>query len=541
MSFLASRFSPLRGRDRLRALSLHGQFFATARRCWNQLAIADSTGQRLTYGRALTAALLFAHAIRRRTPGERMVGLLLPASAGGALANIGTLAAGRIPVNLNFTAGGDSMAVAIERCGINTILTSRKFLERSGIALKPTPAGSAAPVIVFLEDLRAGIGAVDKLTAAMEARFLPLSSLNRRYGPVPDADNLATVIFSSGSTGSPKGVMLSHRNILANIDGFADIFPMTADDCFIGVLPFFHSFGLTGTLWFPLLSGCAVVFHPNPMDAKVIGELAAEYKATMLIATPTFVTAYMRRCTREQFAHMHHVVVGAEKLRQPLADAFHAQYGIELTEGYGCTEMSPVVAVNTAHAGVPTPSKPGSVGRPIKGVLAKVVDQHTGKGPLVDQPGLLLVRGDSLMRGYLEEPERTAEAMRDGWYVTGDVASMDADGFITITDRVSRFSKIGGEMVPHLRIEDAINDVLGEAAAAVTALPDEARGERIIAFYTKSDVTPAQIWEGLSESPLPKLWLPRRDNIHLVDALPTLGSGKLDLRGLRELAQRMAG
>ncbi len=517
-------------------MSLHGQFFRTARRCWNQLAIADSTGQKLTYGRSLTAVLLFANEIRRRTPEQRMVGLLLPASAGGALANIATLAAGRIPVNLNFTAGEDSMAVAVERCGIRTVITSKRFLEKAGIALKPTPSGSAAIELVFLEDIRAGIGAVDKITAAAEARLRPLSSLTRKYGHVPDLDNIATVIFSSGSTGSPKGVMLSHRNILSNIDGFADIFPMTADDCFIGVLPFFHSFGLTGTLWFPLLSGCAVAFHPNPMDAKVVGELAETYKCTMLIATPTFINAYMRRCTKEQFATLHHVIVGAEKLRRPLADAFKAQYGIELTEGYGCTEMSPVVAVNTAHAGVTPASKPGTVGKPVKGVFAKVVDQHTGEGPIIDQPGLLLVRGDSLMRGYLQEPERTTEAMRDGWYVTGDIASIDADGFITITDRVSRFSKIAGEMVPHLKIEDAINEVLGEVGAAVTAVPDDTRGERLVAFYITGTETPDAIWKQLNETSLPKLWLPRRDSIFLVDAIPTLGSGKVDLRRLKELA-----
>ena len=522
-------------------MSLHGQFFATARRCRSQLAIADSTGQKLTYGRALTAVLLFAKQIRRRTPDERMIGLLLPASAGGAVANIATLAAGRIPVNLNFTAGEDSMAVAIERCGIRTIITSKKFLEKAGISLKPTPPGSPAPELVFLEDIRAGIGWADKLAAAVEARMMPLGALKKRYGPVANKDALATVIFSSGSTGTPKGVMLSHRNILANIEGFADIFPMTADDCFIGVLPFFHSFGLTGTLWFPMLSGCAVVFHPNPMDAKVVGELAATFKGTMLIATPTFVNAYMRRCTKEQFANIHHVVVGAEKLRQPIANAFTAQFGIELTEGYGCTEMSPVVAVNTAHAGVAQPSKQGTVGRAVKGVQAKVVDQHTGEGPLVGREGLLLVKGDNLMLGYLGEPERTAEAIRDGWYQTGDIASIDEDGFITITDRLSRFSKIAGEMVPHLKIEDAINDVLGEACAAVTAVPDDARGERLVAFYTKMDVDPAHVWDQLSKTSLPKLWLPRRDNIFAIESLPTLGSGKLDLRGLRELAQRYAG
>ena len=457
-----------------------------------------------------------------------MVGLMLPASVGGALANIATLAAGRIPVNLNFTAGGDSIAVAIERCKIRTIITSKTFLEKAGIA--------GTPAMVFLEDIRKSVTRTDKLTALLHAKLAPMALLRQQYGSTTDPDALATVIFSSGSTGVPKGVMLTHKNILNNIDGFADLFPMTARDCFIGVLPFFHSFGLTGTLWFPLISGCAVAFHPNPMDAKVVGELAATYQGTMLIATPTFANAYMRRCTREQFQHMRHVVVGAEKLRQPLADAFAQHFGVGLMEGYGCTEMSPVISVNFARAGAPKPSKPGSVGRPIKGVSAKVVDQHTGEGPVVGREGLLLVKGDCLMRGYLGEPERSSEVLRDGWYVTGDIGSIDDDGFITITDRLSRFSKIGGEMVPHLRIEDAINEVLGEVCAAVTAVPDESRGERLVAFYTRQDVPASHVWEQLNQTALPRLWLPRKDHVIPVEAIPTLGSGKIDLRGLRQMA-----
>lgn len=490
--------------------------------------MADSTGQKLSYAQALIATLAFARAIRRRTEGQEMVGLMLPASVGGALANIATLAAGRIPVNLNFTAGGDSMAIAIERCGIRTIITSKTFLDKAGIA--------STPAMVFLEDIRKSVTRRDKVTALVHAKAVPLPILSRLYGPQKDADALATVIFSSGSTGIPKGVMLSHKNILSNIDGFADLFPMTPSDCFIGVLPFFHSFGLTGTLWFPLLKGCAVAFHPNPMDAKVIGELAETYRGTMLIATPTFANAYMRRCTREQFRHMRYVIVGAEKLRMALAEAFVDHFGVPIVEGYGCTEMSPVISVNVAHSGVTPASKPGSVGRPIKGILARVVDQHTGEGPLIDREGLLLVRGDSLMRGYLGEPERTAEVLRDGWYVTGDIASIDADGFITITDRLSRFSKIGGEMVPHVRIEDAINELLGEVCAAVTAVPDDTRGERLVAFYTKVDVPASHVWEQLNQTALPRLWLPRRDHVIAVDAIPTLGSGKVDLRALRAMA-----
>ena len=512
---------------------LHGSFIRIAKRVWRRFAMADSTGQKLTYGRALLSALLLGRRIARRVGQDEMVGVLLPASVGGALANIAVLTAGKIPVNLNFTAGPEAMEGAVAQCAIGTIVTSKRFLDKASI--QPTAA------MVFLEDLAKAIGPAEKLTMLLQSRCLPTSWLMRRYGGHGrTSESLATVIFSSGSTGVPKGVMISHANILANVDSLAQIFPMTRDDCFIGVLPFFHSFGLTGTLWFPLLQGCGVAFHPNPLDAKTVGELTATYRGSMLISTPTFCQAYLRRCTKEQFAHLKYAIVGAEKLREPLAAAFREQFGIDLLEGYGCTEMSPVVAVNrpnVEHWGErQTGTKPGSVGHPIPGVAAKVVDQITGEGPIFGREGLLLVTGANMMRGYLGQPERTAEVIRDGWYVTGDIAKMDEDGFIFITDRLSRFSKIGGEMVPHVKIEDTINMLLGEACSAVTAMPDATRGERLVAFYVRAEVAPEDLWERLCQTELPRLWLPRRDSLVQVEAIPTLGTGKVDLRRLKQLA-----
>ena len=517
---------------------LHTAFMRTARRRWRHPAMADSTGQRVTYGRALVGSLLLAREIARRTPDQDAVGLLLPSSVGGAMANIATLVAGRIPVNLNFTAGEDAITAALAQAGIRTIVTSRVFLEKASLEERPG--------MVFLEDVRKDIRPMAKLKTLLAARVLPMRMLERRYvrTRVAAADgagqHLATIIFSSGSTGQPKGVMITHANILSNVDSLAQIFPTTRDDCFVGVLPFFHSFGLTGTIWFPLLQGCRVVYHPNPMDARTIGELAQAHRGSMLISTPTFCQSYLRRCTPEQFSSLKYAIVGAEKLREPLAAAFRERFGVPLLEGYGCTEMSPVVAVNRPDvAGVKIRqigTKPGSVGHPIPGVAAKVVDQHTGEGPLVGREGLLLVTGPNLMAGYLGPSERTAEVIRDGWYVTGDIARIDEDGFIFITDRLSRFSKIGGEMVPHLKVEDAINEIAGEACAAVTSVPDESRGERLVAFYTRRDLTPEMLWEKLCQTELPRLWLPRRENLVPIDAIPTLGTGKVDLRALRQLA-----
>jgi acyl-[acyl-carrier-protein]-phospholipid O-acyltransferase/long-chain-fatty-acid--[acyl-carrier-protein] ligase len=517
---------------------LHVEFMRSARRRWSHLAMADTTGQKLTYGRALIGAFAFGRVLERRTPGETAVGTLLPASAGAVLANIGLFIAGRLPVNLNFTIGRESLDLAIKQAGIKTILTSRKFLEKAALP--------EMPGMVYLEDLRKDVTGKDKLLALIAARLTPMPILARRYGPRRDAkEDLATIIFSSGSTGVPKGVMLTHANVLANVDSLAQAFPALHNDVFIGVLPLFHSFGFTGTMWLPLLEGSTVVFHPNPMDAKTIGEIADTYKATMLISTPTFCASYVRRITKEQFAHLKYAIVGAEKLREPLRSEFKEKYGVDLLEGYGCTEMAPVVAVNRPDVIAAKQSqighKPGSVGHPIPGVTAKIVDQNTGEDLGADKEGLLLVKGPNMMAGYLDAPDKTAEVIRDGWYVTGDIAKIDEDGFIFITDRLSRFSKIGGEMVPHVKIEDAINAILGDTASVVTGVPDPTKGERLIAFYARPEITPEMLWEQLCQTDLPRLWIPKRENVVPIEAIPTLGTGKVDLRRVKHLALERSG
>jgi acyl-[acyl-carrier-protein]-phospholipid O-acyltransferase / long-chain-fatty-acid--[acyl-carrier-protein] ligase len=511
--------------------TLGARFVHTAKRRWSSFCMADSTGRELTFGRALVGSLLLSRAIRRLAPRDTHIGLLLPASVGGALANIAASMSGKVPVNLNFTAGRDAMAAAIERCGITTILTSRAFLSKAGLESRPG--------MIFLEDVLAGTSAAARATMLLVARVLPAALVARLLVQGAELDSVATVIFSSGSTGVPKGVMLTHRNILSNIESVNQAFELTSHDVMLGVLPFFHSFGFTGTLWFPLLTGFGVVYHPNPMDAKTIGDLAERYRATLIISTPTFCGSYIRKCQPEQFATLRYAIVGAEKLRDPIAAAFKDKFGIDLLEGYGCTEMSPIVGVNLPGAGPDgrTRLRPGTVGLPLPGVAAKVVDPVTFDGPLIGQEGLLLLQGPNQMLGYLGEPAATREALRDGWYVTGDIAAIDEDGFIRITDRLSRFSKIAGEMVPHMKIEEEIQRLLAEPhACIVTSVPDDAKGERLVAFYTDPDVTPQHVWERLSTTPMPKLWLPKRDDLRFVDAIPTLGTGKVDLRSVRQLA-----
>jgi acyl-[acyl-carrier-protein]-phospholipid O-acyltransferase/long-chain-fatty-acid--[acyl-carrier-protein] ligase len=305
------------------------RFIAAAKSRWGAFCMTDAMTPPLTFGRALTAALLLSRWMRTHAADQPRIGLLMPASVGGALANIAATLSGKTPVNLNFTAGREAMQSAVERCDLKTIVTSRKFLAKADIA----PMDG----MVFLEDVLGSISAAAKARMLATAFLLPAWALSALYAREGESDSLATIVFSSGSTGVPKGVMLSHANVLANVDAVAQVFQLRPDDVIVGVLPFFHSFGFTVTLWLPMVAGFGAVFHPNPMDGKAIGELAQRFKGTILVSTPTFYGGYVRKCEREQFAHVRYALVGAEKLREPIASAFFDKFGITLLEGYGCT------------------------------------------------------------------------------------------------------------------------------------------------------------------------------------------------------------
>jgi acyl-[acyl-carrier-protein]-phospholipid O-acyltransferase/long-chain-fatty-acid--[acyl-carrier-protein] ligase len=512
---------------------LHRRFIRVAKRRWFSTCMTDASGRHLTYGQALVGGLLIARWLRVQRPGEPSIGLLLPSSIAGALANLAVSLAGRAPVNLNFTAGREALNSSVEQCEIRTIITSRTFLNKAKLEERPG--------MVFFEDIVRDVGVLHKVAWLLAAATLPSRTVaDLADRTPPDPRRLATIIFSSGSTGMPKGVMLSHHNVLSNIESLAQTFRITRHDRVLGALPLFHSFGFTGTLWFPLLCGFGAVYHPNPLDAKTVGELVAEHRVTILISTPTFYSAYLRKCTRDQFATIRYALVGAEKLRKPLASAFRDTYGIDLIEGYGCTEMSPVVAVNVPNVdrGVARRPglKPGTVGHPIPGVAARVVDPDTYAPLPIGAEGLLLVKGANRMIGYIGQDGKTDDAFHEGWYITGDIGSIDDDGFLRITDRHSRFSKIGGEMVPHLKVEEVLNGIVGDHACVVTAVPDGQRGERLIVLHTRKDLTTETLWTHLSRTDLPRLWIPKRDSFFAVDTIPALGSGKIDLRMVQAIA-----
>ena len=342
--------------------------------------------------------------------------------------------------------------------------------------------------------------------------------------------------------------MLSHYNIGSNIAQLDQVFGLGKRDCILGILPFFHSFGFTGTLCLPAALGVGVVFHPNPLDSRAIGPLVKNYAVTFLLATPTFLQMYLRGCPPADFGSLRLVMTGAEKLPDRLAAAFEEHFGIRPLEGYGCTECAPVVAVNTPdfrsagfhQVGV----KRGKIGHPLPGVCVRLVDvENPQREPLpLGQPGLLLVRGPNVMLGYLGRPDKTAEVLHDGWYTTGDVAALDEDGFLQITDRLSRFSKIGGEMVPHIKVEEKLHELAEatEQTFVVTGLPDEKKGERLVVLHRLADGELPACLEKLAQCDLPNLWKPRADQFFRVENFPLLGTGKLDLRKVREIGTQLA-
>ncbi len=522
-----------------RLRTLHRSLINTAHRHPFRFAMGDKRRPRMKWGGALLASILLARRLRTTWAGQEMVGILLPPSVPGALVNFAATLAGKIPVNLNYTSSNETLASCAAQCKLETVITTKLLLEKIPLQV---PGKT-----ILLEEAAASPRLGEKILALL-LWFLPGGLLERVLsgGKTRTLDDLATVIFSSGSTGEPKGVMLTHYNIASNIEQVGQTFMLDRKDTLLGVLPFFHSFGFTVTLWLPAVLGVGVAYHPSPLDLAAVSELVRDYRVTFLLATPTFLQAYMRRCSPEDFGSLQFVVVGAEKLPERVAVAFEDRFGIRPLEGYGATECSPVVAVNTRDFRAPgfrqVGAKRGHIGHPLPGISVRIVDPDTGEPTPIGTPGLLLVRGPNVMKGYLGRPEKTAEVLQDGWYVTGDIATEDEDGFLTITDRLSRFSKIGGEMVPHIKVEEKLHELAGatEQKFVVTGVPDGKKGERLVVLHT---LTPDEIkatTDRLGESGLPNLWTPRPNQFFHVDELPHLGTGKLDLRRIREVATQFS-
>ena len=512
----------------------------------NKLKFADSTGVELTGGRTLLTILILRKVLRRiLAQNEQNVGLLMPTAAYGVLANLALALDCRTTVNLNYTFRPDTINYCIQRAELKHIITSRKVLERF-------PGIKIDAELIIMEDMRNKVTLLDKLTGFIDAYVTPIPCLEWVFGITKILpDDVLTIIFTSGSTGTPKGAMMTHRNIAENVRAFYQHLDLQKTDALLGALPLFHAFGYTTSLWLPAMTAVRGVYHFSPLEPKKIAEMVRKYRCTALPTTPTFLRNYLKHSQKEDFETMHTVICGAEKLPDDLIDAWDAKFGVRPAEGYGTTELSPVVAVN-----VPKSRKPdyqdwlreGTIGRPMFNLQARVVNQETGEVLPPDMTGMLQIKGPSVMKGYYKDPVKTAEVIRDGWYTTGDIAKIDKEGFIWIVGRESRISKIGGEMVPHILIEDEITKIIasrlpgdleGEIAAAVSAVPDERRGERLIVLYRHLPVPAEDVCKLLQRAGLPNLWIPSPRDFFQVESIPILGTGKLDLRAVKELAERI--
>jgi acyl-[acyl-carrier-protein]-phospholipid O-acyltransferase/long-chain-fatty-acid--[acyl-carrier-protein] ligase len=509
-----------------------------------RLKVADSTGVKLSGHDLLIRTLALRSFLLREllAKDETRVGVFLPPTVPAVATNFALALSNRVAVNLNYTVTSSVLKQCCEVAGLKHVITSRKFMEKVGLEV-------GCPTI-YLEDIKNRITVGDKLFAYLNVKLRSADRLHRALGLGGKThDDPLTIIFTSGSTGVPKGVVLTAGNILSNVVGIEETIHLTADDVVLGILPFFHSFGYTVTLWAALTLPCAGIYHYSPIEARPIGKLAQDYQATVLLATPTFLRNYLRRVDAEQFKSLDVVVVGAEKMPLALAEEFEQKFGVRPVEGYGTTELSPLVSVNTPPSRqgkqLGNNLREGSVGKPVTNVEARIVSFDEERPLPTGEIGLLEIRGPNVMQGYLNRTDLTAQVMHDDWYRTGDVAKIDAEGYIEITGRLSRFSKIGGEMVPHIQIEEILIDIVGtnedgSPRVAVTAVPDAKRGERLIVLYTEMPLATGDILKKLSQAGLPNLYLPGEDSFLHVEQIPILGSGKLDLKALSETARQLA-
>lgn len=504
-----------------------------------------SDDSELPYSKVLPAALALATHIREETDQPR-VAIVLPPGKAGLIANLAVLFAGKTPVNLNFTAGPEAVRSCIRQSGVDRFITADPFVRK--VSTFPWPPNRDLILVErVLPNLRKKM-----VTWGILSKLLPASVIGSLFGlRKRSGDDEALLLFTSGSSGEPKGVPLSHRNVLGNVTQFATRLDLSPGSSVLGCLPLFHSFGCTVTLWFPVIEGIDLVTYPTPLETKRLAELIALHQITLLLATPTFLRGYMKRIDPAQLSSLKLVVTGAEKLPQNLAGAFEEKFGIRPQEGYGLTETSPATNVNLPDPGtdsgatvIPS-SRNGSVGQLLPGLALRIIDPATEQEVPLDHQGIIWFKGCNVFTGYLNNPQKSEEVLQDGWFRTGDVGRIDDDGFLYIEGRISRFSKIAGEMVPHETVEAAVNKALGldqetERRIAIVGIPDEQKGEAIVLLSTVSGPALEQecidLRYKLLDEGLPSLWTPK--HIIPVSEIPVLASGKLDIKGCEAAVQR---
>ncbi len=502
---------------------LHQHFVRTARKFGGKLAFIDrSAGRRITYSQALIASLILAEKFREFEKGR--VGVMIPTSAGCSLSILGVLMSGRTPVMINYSTGADRNAgYARQKCGFKTIITSKALLEKIGCR--------AADGMVFIEDIIAGASTADKLRAALITR-LPEPIILRRIH-AGDADDDLAILFTSGSEKTPKAVRLSHRNVFTDISGFSGVVGLSSSDSMLANLPFFHVFGLTINMWAPLFHGMTIVTCANPLDYGMICDIISEERPSIMVGTPNFLAGYVRKSAPGDFDSLRLVFCGADKCPESLRNEFSRRHGITVYEGYGTTETSPVISVNT-----PERNRPGSVGKVLPGVQVRIENHETGRDCLPGETGRIMVKGGIVMNGYFNDLEETSARIRLGWYDTGDMGSIDGDGFLWHKGRLRRFVKVGGEMVSLVAVENVLERFLPEdVSCCVVDLPDPGKGAKIIAAVTK----PIDAKKALRQMAayLPNIALPKE--VVFMEEFPKMGSGKIDFRAVAEMVNERLG
>jgi acyl-[acyl-carrier-protein]-phospholipid O-acyltransferase/long-chain-fatty-acid--[acyl-carrier-protein] ligase len=501
-------------------------------------AVIDGTDHSdLSRSKLLGAAAALSRYLQKEFSDERLA-VVLPASKGSMLANLAVTLANKVPVDLNFTMGRAANESCCRRANLRVAISATRFIER----LKDFPwPERILKLDELLPPMKRQIIFWWLVSILAPARLL----LRLLQIPKKGGHAEAVLLFTSGTTGEPKGVVVSHRNVVGNVSQFRQMLDARKTDAILGSLPFFHTFGSTVTLWYPLIESVRIVTYPNPLEAAKCAALIEQYGLTFLLATPTFLRLYLRKAEPEQLRSLRLIIVGAEKLPLDLASHFEKRFDKKVFEGYGLTETAPVVSVNLpapdtkkAAAQVQPSSRLGSVGRLAPGIAAEIREAETDRKVSLFETGMLWLRGPNIFEGYLHEPKRTAEVLHDGWLKTGDIGRFDEDGFLYIEGRLSRFSKIGGEMVPHEAIEQKIIELLelsgrDERPLAIVGVQDEAKGEALV-LLSAVDIDLTELRKKLQEAGVPNLWIPK--HVQRIEAIPVLASGKLDLKKCQERA-----
>src|SRR6266850_4676824 len=507
------------------------------RRRFSTAVVDGIDNTKLSRAKLLGAAAALSRYLRQEFRDDR-IAIVLPASKGSMVANLAVTLAGKVAVDLNFTAGRGANESACKRANLGVAISATPFIER----VKDFPWPER---VLKLDELMPRLKRQIVLWWIMST-ILPARLLLRLLNiPKKGGHAEAVLLFTSGTTAEPKGAVMSHRNVMGNVAQFRELLDAKKTDAILASLPFFHTFGSTVTLWYPLIEGVRIVTYPNPLDATKCAALIDRYKLTFLLLTPTFLRLYLRKAEPEQLNTLRLIITGAEKLPLDLASHFEERFHKKVFEGYGLTETAPVVSVNLPNPELPKPgdhsqpsSRLGSVGRLAPGMAAEIREPETGQKLSLYNSGMLWLRGVNIFEGYLHDRQRTAEVLRDGWLKTGDVGRFDEDGFLYIEGRLSRFSKIGGEMVPHEAIEQKIIELLelsgrDERPIAVVGVRDEAKGEALV-LLSAVDMDIAELRKKLQEAGVPNLWIPK--HLQRVEAIPVLASGKLDLKRCQECA-----